>query len=152
MSDPVKILGDNRKARFNYSVDETFECGIMLQGTEVKSIKAGQFSFADSYGRIRDGELWFIGFHVTPYDHGNIFNHLPDRERKLLVHKEEIKRLTRKVDEKGFTLVPLKVYLKKGIVKIEFGLCKGKKNYDKREDIKERDLKRDTERNFKLRI
>lgn len=152
MSEPIKLLADNRKARFNYSVDETLECGIVLQGTEVKSIKNGTFSFADSYGRIIDGELFLIGLHVTPYDHGNIYNHVPDRQRKLLIHKSEIKRLTRKVDEKGFTLIPLKVYLKNGRVKIELGLCKGKKSYDKREILKDKDVKRETEREFKLRI
>jgi SsrA-binding protein len=152
VSEPIKLLADNRKARFNYSVDETLECGIVLQGTEVKSIKNGTFSFADSYGRIIDGELFLIGLHVTPYDHGNIYNHVPDRQRKLLIHKSEIKRLTRKVDEKGFTLIPLKVYLKNGRVKIELGLCKGKKSYDKREILKDKDVKRETEREFKLRI
>jgi SsrA-binding protein len=148
----IKVLADNRKARFNYSVDETLECGIVLAGTEVKSVKAGQFSFADSYARIREGELWLIAFHITPYIHGNLFNHDELRERKLLVHKAEIKRLERKVDEKGFTLVPLKVYLKKGRVKIDLGLCKGKKTYDKRENIKDRDLRRETQRDFKMRL
>jgi SsrA-binding protein len=148
----IKRLADNRKARFNYAVDETIECGIVLQGTEVKSLKTGKFSFSDAYGRIRDGELWLIGFQITPYDHGNIYNHVPERERKLLVHKAEIKRLERKVDEKGFTLIPLQVYLKNGRVKIDLGICKGKKNYDKRDDLKDRDVKRETERDFKLRI
>ena len=146
----IKVLADNRKARFNYTIDENLECGIVLQGTEVKSLKTGQFSFADAYARVRDAELWLIGFHITPYDHGNIFNHDADRERKLLVHKKEIKWLARKVDEKGFTLVPLKVYLKKGRVKIDLGLCKGKKTYDKRQTIKDRDLRRETERDFRL--
>ena len=148
----IKVLADNRKARFNYKVDENLECGIVLQGTEVKSLKTGQFTFADAYARIRDGELWLIGFQITPYDHGNIYNHTADRERKLLVHKQEIKRLTRKVDEKGFTLVPLKVYLKKGRVKIDLGLCKGKKTFDKRVVIKDRDLRRETEREFKMKM
>lgn len=148
----IKVLADNRRARFNYTIDENLECGIVLQGTEVKSMKAGQFSFADAYARIREGELWLIGFHITPYDHGNIFNHEADKDRKLLVHRQEIKKLNRKVDEKGFTLVPLKVYLKKGRVKIDLGLCKGKKTYDKRENIKTRDLRRETERNFKIRL
>jgi len=147
----IKVLAENRKARFQYTIDESIECGIVLQGTEVKSIKKGNFSFSDSYGRIKDGELWLIGFHVTPYEQGNIHNHLPDRERKLLVHKQEIKRLARKVDEKGYTLVPLKVYLKNGRVKLELGVCKGKKLSDKREAIKERDLRRETEREFKIR-
>jgi len=147
----IKVLAENRKARFQYTIDESIECGIVLQGTEVKSIKKGNFSFSDSYGRIKDGELWLIGFHVTPYEQGNIHNHLPDRERKLLVHKQEIKRLVRKVDEKGYTLVPLKVYLKNGRVKLELGVCKGKKLSDKREAIKERDVRRETEREFKIR-
>ncbi|MDR1933673.1 MAG: SsrA-binding protein SmpB [Spirochaetales bacterium] len=150
--DAVKILADNRKARFNYTIDENLECGIVLQGTEVKSMKAGQFSFADAYAKIQEGELWLTGFHITPYDHGNLFNHTAERERKLLVHRQEIKKLSRKVDEKGFTLVPLKVYLKKGRVKIELGLCKGKKMYDKRENIKDRDLRRETERNFRIHL
>ena len=148
----IKLLADNRKARFNYTIDENLECGIVLQGTEVKSIKAGQFSFADAYARIVNNELWLIGFQITPYIHGNLFNHSPERERKLLVHKKEVKRLARKVDERGFTLVPLKVYLKKGRVKIDLGLCKGKKTYDKRETIKNRDLRRETERDFKMRV
>ncbi len=148
----MKLLADNRKARFNYSVEETFECGISLQGTEVKSLKSGKFSFVDAYARVRNGELWLIGFQITPYDHGNLFNHEPLRDRKLLVHKREIRPLERKTDEKGFTLVPLKVYLKKGIVKIEIGVCKGKKNYDKREDLKEKDVRRETERNYRMRI
>ncbi|MBP7494127.1 MAG: SsrA-binding protein SmpB [Spirochaetales bacterium] len=147
----IKILAENRKARFQYTVDETLECGIALQGTEVKSVKKGNFSFADAYGKILDRELWLVGFHITPYEQGNIFNHIPDRERKLLVHKQEIKRLTRKVDEKGYTLIPLKVYLKNGRVKIELGVCKGKKLADKREVIKERDLRREAEREFKIR-
>jgi len=147
----IKVLAENRKARFQYTVDETLECGIALQGTEVKSVKKGNFSFADAYGKIRDRELWLVGFHITPYEQGNIFNHIPDRERKLLVHKQEIKRLTRKVDEKGYTLIPLKVYLKNGRVKIELGVCKGKKLADKREVIKERDLRREAEREFKIR-
>ncbi len=148
----IKILADNRKARFDYAVDETLECGIVLQGTEVKSLKAGKFSFADAYARVRNGELWLVGFSITPYDHGNVFNHVPDRERKLLARAAEIKRLERKVDDKGFTLIPLKVYLKKGIVKIDLGICKGKKAYDKRQDIKDKDLRRETERDFRLRL
>lgn len=147
----IKVLAENRKPRFQYTIDESMECGIVLQGTEVKSIKKGNFSFSDSYGKIKNGELWLIGFHVTPYEQGNIHNHLPDRERKLLVHKQEIKRLARKVEEKGYTLIPLKVYLKNGRVKLELGLCKGKKLSDKREAIKERDIRRETEREFKIR-
>jgi len=147
-----KILADNRKARFNYLVLDSLECGIALQGTEVKSMRAGKFSFTDAYARIRNGELWLVGFHITPYEYGNIFNHDPVRERRLLAHKDEIKRLQRKVDEKGLTLVPLKFYLKGGIVKLELGVCQGKKLHDKRQSIKERDDKRSVDREFKQRL
>ncbi|ORC37239.1 SsrA-binding protein [Marispirochaeta aestuarii] len=147
-----KILADNRKARFNYMVLDSLECGIALQGTEVKSMRAGKFSFTDAYARIRNGELWLVGFHITPYEFGNIFNHEPVRERRLLAHKDEIKRLQRKVDEKGLTLVPLKFYLKGGIVKLELGVCQGKKLHDKRQSIKERDDKRAADREFKQRL
>jgi SsrA-binding protein len=147
-----KILADNRKARFNYLVLDSLECGIALQGTEVKSMRAGKFSFTDAYARIRNGELWLVGFHITPYEYGNIFNHDPVRERRLLAHKDEIKRLQRKVDEKGLTLVPLKFYLKGGIVKLELGVCQGKKLHDKRQSIKERDDKRSADREFKQRL
>lgn len=146
-----KDISINRKASFNYFVEERMECGIELAGTEVKSIKIGKCSFADSYGKIENEELWLVGFHVTPYAFGNIFNKDPDRQRKLLAHKTEIKRLKRKVSEKGFTLVPLRVYIKKGMVKVEIGLCKGKKNVDKREVIKERDLKREVAREFRIK-
>jgi SsrA-binding protein len=141
-----KILAVNRKARFNYTVEDTLECGIELRGTEVKSMKERSFSFTDAYAKIDNGELWLVGLHVTPYKFGNIFNHEPNRTRKLLVHKQEIKRLSRKVNERGLTLVPLSFYLKKGIVKLEIGICRGKRVVDKRHDIKQRDLKRDAER------
>jgi SsrA-binding protein len=142
----TKLLADNRKARFNYSVEDKIECGIALHGTEVKSMKSGRFSFSDAYGRIKDGELWLVGFHISPYPFGNLFNHDPDRERKLLAHKQEIKRLKRKTDEHGYTLVPLRFYLKRGMVKLELGVCLGKKSYDKRETIKRRDQMRDAHR------
>lgn len=150
--DGVKILSVNRKARFNYIVEETLECGIELQGTEVKSLRNGKFSFADSYAVVNRMELWLIAFHITPYDFGNIYNHEPDRKRRLLAHKQEIKRLSRKIDEKGITLVPLKVYLKNSKIKVELGLCKGKNVQDKRETIRERDEKRSVEREFRQRI
>lgn len=152
MSEGQKLLASNRKARFNYSVEESLECGIELQGTEVKSFKAGTFSFSDSYAKVEDGELWLVGLHVTPYRFGNIHNHDPDRARKLLVHKQEIKRLNRKVVERGLTLVPLRFYLKRGIIKLELGVCRGKKTVDKRETIKQRDQKRDTERALRERF
>jgi SsrA-binding protein len=148
----IKILAKNRKARFNFEIEDTIECGIELKGTEVKSIRAGKMSFADSYARVIDGELYLLGFHITPYDHGNIFNHEPVRERKLLAHAQEIKRLQRRIDERGFTLVPLRIYLKKGMVKVELGLGRGKKLHDKRESIKQKDLKREADREMRNRL
>jgi SsrA-binding protein len=142
----IKILADDRKARFNYSVEDTLECGIELQGTEVKSLRIGKFSFADSYARVINGELILVSFHISPYEFGNIYNHEPDRDRRLLAHRQEIKKLQRKIDEKGFTLVPLKVYLKNGLVKVLIGICRGKQSHDKRQSIKDRDLKRDAAR------
>ena len=147
----IKLLSVNKKARFNYSIDEAFECGIALAGTEVKSIKEGRFSFADSYAQVDRDELWLIAFHVTPYAFGNRFNQDPLRRRKLLVHKKEIKRLKRVTDEKGLTLVPLRFYLKRGLVKCEIGIARGKKLFDKREDIKRRDLRREVERDFRIK-
>lgn len=146
---PSNLLGDNRKARFNYTVVESLECGIVLKGTEVKSIKAGKFSFPDSFAEIRKGELYIKNLHITAYDHGSIFNHSAERVRKLLAHRQEIKKLERKVREKGVTLIPLKFYLVNGRVKVEVGLCKGKKQYDKRQSIKERDNKRDDQRHIR---
>jgi SsrA-binding protein len=150
-SEGIKILGVNRKARFNYSIEESFECGLALVGTEVKSIKEGRISFADSYALVQNEELWLIDFHVTPYAFGNRVNHDPLRKRKLLVHKKEIKRLRRITDERGLTLVPLKFYLKRGIIKCELGVAKGKKLFDKRDDIRKRDQKRELEREFRVK-
>ena len=147
----IKILALNKKARFNYDITETLECGIVLHGTEVKSIKMGKFSFSDSYIRIKNGDLELVGFNISLYPMSSLFNHEPDRIRKLLAHKQEIKKLTRKVEEKGFSLTPIKVYLKKGLVKIEIGLGKGKKIYDKRQTIKNRDLQREAERDMRSR-
>jgi SsrA-binding protein len=146
------IIADNRRARHEYAFDESLECGIELKGTEVKSVKSNKFSFSDAYARIRDQELWLIGLHVTPYIFGNIHNHDPDRDRKLLAHKQEIKRLKRKVDEKGYTLIPLNFHLKDGKVKVQIGLGKGKRAYDKRETIKRRDQKREAEREIRSRM
>ncbi|MBN2652131.1 MAG: SsrA-binding protein SmpB [Spirochaetales bacterium] len=147
----IKILAENRKARFNYEILDSYEAGIALVGTEVKSVRAGKISFADSYADIFNREVFLIGLRISPYDHGNIFNHEPDRKKKLLLHKEEIHKMKRSIDEKGLTLVPLKFYLKKGLVKVEIGVCKGKKLHDKRESIKEKDQKRDTDREMKGR-
>lgn len=153
MSDsPVKILAQNRKARFNYSIDDSIECGVVLEGTEVKSVRAGNISFPDSFAEIRNKEVWLMNFHITPYVYSSIFNHDPDRPKKLLLHKEEIKRLIRKVDEKGFTLIPLEIYLKKGKIKIQLGICKGKKMFDKREGIRDKDMQRDMQREFKKNL
>ncbi len=152
MSDGIKVLSKNRRAFHEYEVLERYECGIMLSGTEVKSMKAGKYSFVDSYGRIKNSELWLIGLHISHYDHGNIHNHEPVQNRKLLVHREELQKIRRKVDEKGFTLVPLGFHLKGGLVKLELGLCRGKKLHDKRATIKEKDLKRQADRDIRNQI
>lgn len=148
----TKTLAVNRRARYDYTVEDRLECGISLAGTEVKSIKSGKFSFSDSYGKIAGGQLILVGFHISPYMFGNLNNHEPDRERVLLAHKKEIKRLKRKVDERGYTLVPLRVYLKRGLIKLELGICLGKKQKDKRDVIKDRDVKRDIAREFRGRL
>jgi SsrA-binding protein len=147
-----KPLAVNRKARHLYTTEDSLECGIELKGTEVKSVKASRFSFSDSYAAIDNGQLWLIGLHISPYDFGNRSNHEPLRRRKLLVHRQEIKRLKRQVEEKGLTLIPLRFYLSRGLVKLELGICRGKKLYDRRETIKRRDLKRDEEREFRHRF
>ena len=149
MSEGVKIIAQNKKARFDYFVEEKYECGIVLEGTEVKSVKEGSVSFQDSFAEIQNGELWMRNFHISEYKYSSVFNHDPDRVKKLLVHKEELKRLQRKVEEKGFTLIPLDFYLKNGRVKLTLGVCRGKKQYDKRATIKERDVNRDLQREFK---
>ena len=142
----IKTLQTNKKAYFNYEVLEDLEAGIALAGTEVKSIRSGRFSFVDSYVKIENNEMVLIGFTIQPYDKGSIFNHVSDRNRRLLVHKQEIKRLRRKVEEKGLTLVPTKVYLKGNLVKVQVSLCRGKALHDKKEAIKERDINRQAQR------
>ena len=149
MSESVKVIAQNKKARFNYSVEETYECGLVLEGTEVKSVKAGNISFVDSFAEIINNEIWVRNFHISEYAYSSVFNHDPDRKKKLLLHSEEIKRLRRKVEEKGYTLIPLDFYLKDGRVKVTLGVCKGKKLYDKRETIKQRDVERDMARDFR---
>ena len=149
--DGIKVLSVNRKARFNYAIMDSFECGIELVGTEVKSMKEGRFSYSDAFATVDNEQLWLVDFHISPYSHGNIFNHDPLRRRRLLVHRKEIRHLRRVVDEKGLTLVPLKFYLKRGFVKCELAIAKGKKLFDKREDIKRRDARREIERDFKDR-
>ncbi len=133
----------NREAGFNYFILESIECGIVLTGTEIKSIRDGKCNLKDSYARIRNNEIYLLNMNVAEYKEGNIFNHNPKRTRKLLLHKNEILKLSSKIEQDGLTLVPLKLYFKKNKVKILLGLCKGKKTYDKRETIKERDLKRE---------
>ena len=147
-----KTIAQNRKARFDYTIEESYECGIELKGTEVKSVKDGNISFPDAFAEIYRNEVWLKGFHISEYVFSSVFNHDPDRPKKLLLHADEIKRLIRKVEEKGYTLIPLDVYLKNGRVKINLGVCKGKKQYDKRADIKERDVKRDIQREFRKRL
>ena len=145
----IKVLSRNRRAFHEHEVLERYECGIVLRGTEVKSLKAGKFSFVDSYARLRNNEGWLIGLHITAYDHGNIHNHEPVHDRKLLLHREELTKLRRKTEEKGLTLIPLSLFLKAGLIKVEIGLCRGKKLYDKRQSIKEKDLKRQNDRELR---
>ena len=136
----IKVLQTNKKAYFNYEILEDLEAGISLEGTEVKSIRQGKFSFTDSYVKIEKGELILTGFTIQQYDKGSIFNHDPDRPRRILVHKAEIKRLRRKVEEKGLTIVPTKVYLKGNLVKMQVSLARGKNVHDKKNAIKAKDL------------
>ena len=147
----IKIITQNKKAWHDYFIDEKYEAGIELYGTEVKSIRGGGINLKDSYCHVQDGELYAIGIHVSPYEHGNIFNREPLRPKKLLLHKAEIMKLTGLVSREGYTLVPLSLYFKGSRVKMALGLCKGKKNYDKREDIARRDADRDIERAMKER-
>ena len=139
----IKIITDNRKARHDYHIHENYETGIVLTGTEVKSLRAGKANLRDSYAQFdKNNELYLEHLHISPYEQGNIFNHDPLRRRKLMMHRQELDKLLGKVKEKGFTLVPLKLYFVRGKVKVDLGLATGKKLYDKRQTIKERDLKR----------
>jgi SsrA-binding protein len=146
-----KIIAINRKARHDYEILESFEAGMALTGTEVKSLREGRVNLKDSYARVENGEVFLVNSHISPYSHGNIQNHEPLRERKLLLHKSEIKRLRGKTEERGLTLVPLKIYFVRGRAKVELALARGKKQYDKREQIKRRDADREIEREFKTR-
>ncbi|MDR2516131.1 MAG: SsrA-binding protein SmpB [Spirochaetaceae bacterium] len=145
----VKIIAVNRKARFDYAVDDRYECGVELLGTEVKSFREGRVSFPDAWAEVVNGEVWLRSLTVAENPFSSVFNHDPDRKKRLLLHREEIKRIARRVDEKGYTLIPLSFYFKKGRVKVELGLCKGKKSFDKRADIRERDLNREMAREFR---
>lgn len=146
-----KLIANNKKAYHEYFIDETYEAGIALHGTEVKSMRMGKCSIKESYIRIENGEMFVYGMHVSPYEKGNIFNKDPMRVKKLLMHKYEISKLAGKVAEKGYTLVPLQVYFKNGKVKTQVGLARGKKLYDKREAIARKDQRREMERDFKAR-
>jgi SsrA-binding protein len=142
-SERHKIAATNRKARFEYHILETFQAGIVLQGTEVKSVREGKVNLGDSFGNIKNGELYLCDCHISPYSHGNYANHDPLRPRKLLMHKREIVRIFTKIQMKGLTLIPLKVYFQNGRVKVDIALARGKKLYDKRDDIKMRDIDRE---------
>lgn len=150
-SEHVKIICKNRKATYNFHVEESFEAGIALQGSEVKSLRQGKANLSDSYAKILKGELFLVDAHIASYDQANRQNHDPLRERKLLLHQREIKKLIGKVAEKGFSLIPLKLYFKNGKVKVELALAKGKKAYDKREAIRKKDERRELERLIKFR-
>ena len=145
----IKVISQNKKAYHDYFVEERYEAGVELFGTEVKSIRAGKVNIKESYCDIKDGEVFVIGMHISPYEQGNIFNKDPLRPKKLLLHKREILKLFGLTAQKGYTLVPLQVYLSNSRVKIEIGLCRGKKLYDKRDDMARNDAKRDMERAFK---
>lgn len=144
-----KLIAQNRKARYDYTILDTIEAGIVLQGTEIKSIRAGRINLKDGYASIRDGEIWLVNVHISPFEQGNQFNHDPVRPRKLLMKKKQIDRLIGEVKQGGITLVPLKVYIKNGFAKVLIGLAKGKKQYDKRETIKRRDQDRQLRRAIK---
>ena len=146
-----KLIANNKKAYHDYFILETYEAGISLAGTEVKSMRMGKCSIKESFIRIENGEVFVYGMHISPYEKGNIFNKDPLRVRKLLLHRQEINKLLGKMKEKGMTLVPLKVYLKGSLVKVEIGLAKGKKLYDKRADIAKKDQAREAQRDFKIR-
>lgn len=145
----VKVIANNKKARHDYFIEETYEAGIELTGTEVKSIRQGKVNLKDSYASIKEGEVFVLQMHISPYEKGNIYNKDPLRVRKLLLHKSEINKLIGYTQQQGYALIPLKVYLKRGLVKVELAVAKGKKLYDKRRDLAKKDAKREMERAFK---
>ncbi|MBE5906244.1 MAG: SsrA-binding protein SmpB [Lachnospiraceae bacterium] len=149
--DSVKLVANNKKAFHDYFIEEKYETGISLAGTEVKSIRMGHCSIKEAFVRIEKGEVFIYGMHVNPYEKGNIFNKDPLRPRKLLMHKKEINKLVGKIAEQGYTIVPLQVYFKGSLVKVEIALAKGKKLYDKRADIAKKDQRREAQRDFKIR-
>ncbi|MCX4345235.1 MAG: SsrA-binding protein SmpB [Kineothrix sp.] len=152
MSEAMKLVANNKKAYHDYFIEEKYEAGIVLHGTEVKSMRMGKCSIKESFIRIENGEIFAYGMHVSPYEKGNIFNKDPLRTKKLLLHKKEINKLMGKIAEKGYTLVPLQVYFKDGRAKVEIGLAKGKKLYDKRQDIAKKDQRREAEKELKIKM
>lgn len=147
----IKLIVNNKKAYHDYFIEDTYEAGISLAGTEVKSLRMGKCSVKESFVRVEKGEVWIYGMHISPYEKGNIFNKDPLRVRKLLLHDYEIRKIESRLAEKGLTLVPLKVYFKNSLVKVEIGLARGKKLYDKRQDIAKKDQRREAERDFKVK-
>ena len=147
----MKLVANNKKAYHDYFIDEKYEAGLVLHGTEVKSLRLGKCSVKEAFVRIENSEVWIYGMHISPYEKGNIFNRDPLHPKKLLMHKDEIRKLTGKISEKGFTIVPLQVYFKDGRAKIEIGLARGKKLYDKRQDIAKKDQRREAEKEFKVK-
>ncbi len=147
----VKLIANNKKAYHDYFIDETYEAGISLAGTEVKSMRMGKCSVKEAFIKVEKGEVYVYGMHISPYEKGNIFNKDPLRVRKLLLHRSEINKIGGKIAEKGYTMVPLKVYLKGSLVKVEIGLARGKKLYDKRQDIAKKDQRREAEKEFKVK-
>ena len=147
----IKLIANNKKAFHDYFIEDTYEAGIALAGTEVKSLRMGKCSIKEAFIRIENGEVYAYGMHISPYEKGNIFNRDPLRPKKLLLHKYEINKLAGKIAEKGYTLVPLKVYIKGDLIKVEIGLARGKKLYDKRQDIAKKDQRREVEREFKVK-
>lgn len=146
-----KVVSQNKKANHDYFIEETMEAGIVLQGTEIKSVRKGKVQLKEAFVRIRNNEAWISNMHISPYEQGNRFNHEPLRSRKLLLHKKQINELIGLSKQDGFSIIPIKMYLKDGFAKVLIGLGKGKKNYDKRDDLKKKEAKRDIERAFKSR-
>ena len=147
----MKLIANNKKAFHDYFIEDTYEAGIALAGTEVKSLRMGKCSIKESFIRVENGEVYIYGMHISPYEKGNIFNRDPLRPKKLLMHKAEIRKLVGKIAEKGYTLVPVEVYFKGSLVKVDIALAKGKKQYDKRQDIAKKDMRREAERDFKVK-
>ena len=149
--DSIKVIATNREARHEYFIEEEYEAGIELVGTEVKSIRQGKINLKDSWCFVKDGEMFVNGMHISPYEQGNIFNRDPLRKRRLLLHKREILKLAGHVAREGYSIIPLSVYLKGSLIKMEIGMCKGKKLYDKRDSIAKKDVRRENERDFKIK-